>query len=239
MLAVVSGASTAGECAAAGMQTRCAPSRLAIRSCAAGRPGVVVLAVQHQDRRAARLGQRRRLVRAGEQVLAHRDQALGGVAQHPLAQERDDRRGHARRRWPAARTWTPRARGSAPRGGPGPVLVSSASIARSTVARCPRRLPGPEPSRVSELILAVPGQHRLPRDQAAEGVAEQVHAAAVRPDRGGDAGDVGGERVRPVRRTWSLDPGVSYCPRMSIATTRRPAAASGCSTVRKSSLLPV
>ena len=36
VLAVVSGASTAGECAAAGMHTRCAPSRAAMSSCAAG-----------------------------------------------------------------------------------------------------------------------------------------------------------------------------------------------------------
>jgi hypothetical protein len=36
VLAVVSGASTAGECAAAGMQTRCAPSLLAMRFCVAG-----------------------------------------------------------------------------------------------------------------------------------------------------------------------------------------------------------
>ena len=34
---MVSGASTAGECPAPGMQTRCAPSRLAMRSCTAGR----------------------------------------------------------------------------------------------------------------------------------------------------------------------------------------------------------
>jgi len=58
------------------------------------RPGIVVLAVQDQDRRAAEVGKCRDLVGAAEQVLAHGDQALGGVAQHALAQERDNRRGY-------------------------------------------------------------------------------------------------------------------------------------------------
>jgi len=59
------------------------------------RPGVVVLAVEHQDGRAARIGKRSRLVGAAEQVLPHRDQALGTAAQHPLAQEGDDVRWRA------------------------------------------------------------------------------------------------------------------------------------------------
>ena len=74
VLATVSGASTAGECAAPGMQTRCGAEP--VRHVVLDRrlPGVVVLAVEHQQRGApsvARAG-----VRSGQasRTVAHRPQ---------------------------------------------------------------------------------------------------------------------------------------------------------------------
>jgi hypothetical protein len=53
-------------------------------------PGVVVLAVDDQHRDLIEPRELGRPVRRGEHVLGHQDQPVRVVAQHPLAQERDD-----------------------------------------------------------------------------------------------------------------------------------------------------
>ena len=111
-LAVVSGASTAGEWRRGrdadpfGGQPR---RHLLLR----GRlPLVVVLAVQHEDGGLGRPGQLGRAVRGAEQVLAHDAQADGGVAQHPFPQEGHDLGRRRPRRRPGAPGWCPRCAGS-------------------------------------------------------------------------------------------------------------------------------
>ena len=54
------------------------------------RPRIVILPVEHQDRRAAEVRKLRRAVRAAEEVPAHDHQPGWAVAQHARVQERDD-----------------------------------------------------------------------------------------------------------------------------------------------------
>ncbi len=83
--------------------------------------------------------------------------------------------------------------------------LAPASMARST--RRPRPAQAARPgAEQGQRATPAAGEHRLPCDQAAEGVAEQVDAAVVRPDGLRDRGDVGGQLVRRVAALGSPGP---------------------------------
>ena len=202
VLAVVSGASTGGRVPGARYADPVGAKPPGHQFLDGRRPRVVVLAVEDQDRRPVKIRELRRTVRAGEQIPAHGHQAGRAVAHHPLVQEGD----HVAR-------------------AVGPGLLASGARPRCSRQICatvgPRRRP--VASRVHHGQHAAqhlgalagdaagsgaeqgerddpcrPRQRRLPRDQPAEGVPDQVQALAVPGDDFGDRRDVGGKLIGRV-----------------------------------------
>ena len=243
-LAVVAGASTAGEWAAAGMHSLAGAEPAGHVLLRHRLPLVVVLAVQdeHGHRPASQL---RRPVRRGEQVRRHQAQPVRVVAQHPAARNATMSPGT-----PAAVAVGSRC---ARQSSAIPARSASLSGRSPPPPRCRRgdaegsehRAQIPRPGagqrtragahqRDEENSAPGRGQHGLADDQPAEGVPDQVSRAG----RGHDREDVRARRRSPivVRIAGS---GRLVLPAHVERDHVPAAAASWCRMARKSSLLPV
>ncbi len=233
---MVSGASTGGECPAPGMQTRWAPSRPAISSWTAG--GHASSFSPYRTRTGGPSRSASCAVRSG-QASRYLPMATRPTGLLPIM-----------RSCRKAITWSGTASALASgsscsrqicatvaRRPASPDESIMASMPRSISARWPLMRPGPELSKVSEMIGAVPASAASlaispPRECPSRcrpwpsAMASVIAAMSAASSPGAYASAPGA-------------PGLSYCPRMSIAKTRRPADASDCRTGMKSSLLPV
>src|SRR5215469_1104410 len=142
----------------------------------------------------------------------------------------------------AGSSWVSQIRLTSAASPPGGAGSSWDSTARSTAARGPVSAPGPELISVSEQTRAAWASRssratRPPKECPSRWMWRgppfwlAPSASAIMATSAASAG-----RLYP---SASAAAGLSYCPRMSTAITRRPARASGASTGRKSSLLPV
>jgi len=131
------------------------------------RPGIVVLAVQDQDRRSGKPGELGGLVGAAQQVFSHHEQALGGVAQHALAQERDDGRWHAIGDGLRLELGLPQLADSlGPARRPGLRELGEHRPRRGSPLAAETAWPGAEQGERADRCR--PGEHSLPRDEPAE-----------------------------------------------------------------------
>jgi hypothetical protein len=151
-----------------------------------GRPGIVILAVEHECRDAAR-GELFGPVRGTQQVPGHGGEPGRIAGEHPLPQERDDRRGHPARERPRFQDAVPDL-GDLPRavvrGGGREELQHQAEFPGARSGQ--RRRAG---THQRERAGPVPADDGLAGHQAAEGVPEQVRG----PGDLGQRGDVGPE----------------------------------------------
>ena len=161
------------------------------------RPGIVVLAVDHQHRELAEPGQFGRPVRCGEHVLGHQDKPARVVAQHPVGQERHDRGGDSGRDRLRFQVCLPELGDPGREGGPvrdGAVPHTEGGQHRAHLLRPRARERARARTHQRERDCSDAGQDGLAGRQPAVRVPEQV-LRARRVDDGGDVGPQGGREV--------------------------------------------